>query len=198
MSRLHPQTRDQLEPAQQDLHDHFNNAVRRAVGKDPGNVDTTSHQDSSQAAIGGPFPFLSVLPSIGRLSLDMIAGLGETLPKFPPDARETASLVCTSYYKSDYATSAHTKIARSAAMLTDAQIEAITSATKPSDLSRGCSVAYDAAFHLLHVRGSLPQDLWDQCLDAFGKEGTVGLVHYVALYSWTCIGVNACDVRAPP
>ncbi|KAK3648795.1 hypothetical protein LTR56_007235 [Elasticomyces elasticus] len=92
MSRLPPQTRDQLQPAQQDLHDHFNSAVRRAVGKDPGNVDTTSHQDSSQAAIGGPFPFLSVLPSIGRLSLDMIAGLGQVLPEFPPDARETASL----------------------------------------------------------------------------------------------------------
>ncbi|KAK5695219.1 hypothetical protein LTR97_008725 [Elasticomyces elasticus] len=177
MSRLPPQTRDQLQPAQQDLHDHFNDAVRRAVGKDPGNVDTASHQDSSQAALGGPFPFLSVLPSIGRLSLDMIAGLGQVLHDFPPDARETASLVCTSYYKSDYATSAHTKIARSAAMLTDAQIEAITSATRPSDLNHRCTVAYDAAFHLLHIRGALPQDLWDQCLLAFGKEGTVGLVH---------------------
>ena len=177
MSRLPAKTRDALRPNQQALHDHFNETVRRTVGQDPGNVDSSSHQDSRQAAIGGPFPFLAVLPTVGRISLDLLAGLQEAVKTLPADARETVSLVCASHFKATYVAQAHAKIATSASLLTEAQIDGIASGTKPRDLSVASGFAYDTSCHLLNVRGPLPSGLWDQCVGTFGTEGTAGLVH---------------------
>ncbi|TKA83102.1 hypothetical protein B0A55_00866 [Friedmanniomyces simplex] len=145
--------------------------------------------------VGGPFPFLAVLPGIGRLSLDMLVGLGEaTRGVLPLDAREIASLVCASHFGSAYATNAHTEIATKQKLLSQSQCQTITAGAKPDDLSEKGSLAYDAAYFLLNIRGPLSQELWNRCMSAFGKEGTVGLVHYVALYTWTSIALNAADV----
>jgi len=91
----------------------------------------------------------------------------------------------------------HTGIATKYQLLSREQCEAITRGEKPGDLSEASSLAYDTTDYLMNIRGPLSKELWDRCVAAFGKEGTVGLVHYVALYSWTSIALNAADVVPP-
>ncbi|KAK1063980.1 hypothetical protein LTR74_009047 [Friedmanniomyces endolithicus] len=204
MFRLPKQPRDQLRPDQQELQDHFRLSVERAVGPDHKATSTAAKPSDAAAgtadrplAVGGPFPFFAVLPDIGRLSLDMLVGLGEaTQGVLPLDAREVANLVCASHFGSAYATQAHTQIATKLKLLSHAQCQTISAGGKAEGLSEAGSLAYETAHYLLNVRDSLSPEIWDQCLRAFGKEGTVGLVHYVALYTWTSIALNAANVTA--
>ncbi|KAK1011381.1 hypothetical protein LTR91_001123 [Friedmanniomyces endolithicus] len=107
----------------------------------------------------------------------MLVGFGEaTQGVLPLDAREVVSLVCAAHFGSVYATQAHTEIAMKLKLLSHAQCQSITAGEKAEGMS---------------------EELWDQYLRAFGKEGTVGLVHYVALCTWTSIALNAADVTAP-
>ncbi|KAK0253120.1 hypothetical protein LTR01_005593 [Friedmanniomyces endolithicus] len=178
MFRLPKLPRDPLRPDQQELQGLFHSSV-----------DGTAERPQ---AVGGPFPFFAVLPEIGRLSLDMLVGLGEaTQGVLPLDAREVVSLVCAAHFGSVYATQAHTEIAMKLKLLSHAQCQSITAGEKAEGMSEVGNLAYETAYFLLNVRGPLSQELWDQCLRAFGKEGTVGLVHYVALCTWTSIALNA-------
>jgi len=121
----------------------------------------------------------------------------ETKGHLPEDAKEVASLVTTTHFRCAYATYAHQMMATRLNWLTEIQAAGIAAGSKPEGLNKGCSIAYDAAKQLLEVRGPLPSELWDRCVSVFGKEGTVGLVHYVALLTWTSLGLNAADVPAP-
>ena len=125
----------------------------------------------------------------------MLSELMNNSESLPADARETASLVCCHFYKCAYSTSAHRNIATRSQLLTEQQVDAIVDDTKPEDLNDNCSIAYDTAHYLLYVRGSLPQEIWAKAVAAFGTRGTVELIHSVALYSWTSLGLNATDVQ---
>ena len=76
-------------------------------------------------------------------------------------------------------------------------VEAIARGEKPAGLNENCSTAFDAATHLASTPGPLPQEIWDRCIAAFGKEGTVALVHYAGAYAYTCIILNAMDAPVP-
>ncbi|KAK5744365.1 hypothetical protein LTR17_002075 [Elasticomyces elasticus] len=186
-SRLPPKPREELRPAQQEFHDYFHETVSK----------NAPHPGASERAGNTLFPTLAVLPKTGRTQVDMLALLEEEAVGLPADAREVASLVATSFFKSVYVTHIHKKMAIMQKSLTEAQVEALEKGVKPDDLSDECSLAYDLAHHLLEIRGPLPQDLWDKGNAAFGLEGTIGLVHYVSLLAWTSMGMNAADVPAP-
>ncbi|TKA69876.1 hypothetical protein B0A55_08825 [Friedmanniomyces simplex] len=186
-SRLPPRHREDLRPDQQAFHDYFHETVSK----------NAPHPGASERAGNTLFPTLAVLPKTGRTQVDMLALLEEEAVGLPPDARETASLVATSHFKSAYVTHIHKMMAIKQKSLTESQAETLAKGGKPSNLNDDCSLAYDIAHHLLEVRGPLPQDLWDKGNSAFGLEGTIGLVHYVSLLAWTSMGMNAADVPAP-
>ncbi|KAK5111753.1 hypothetical protein LTR62_004673 [Meristemomyces frigidus] len=185
--RLPSIPREDLSPEQQSFHDHFRTTVSQ----------TSPHPGAADRATSTLFPVLAVLPQTGRLSVDMLASIEHEAVGLPKDAMEVASLYCTTYFKSDYVTYVHKMMAVKLCLLSAEQAETITSGAKPRDLNEGCSLAYDTARYLLEVRGPLSQELWVGCLGAFGREGTVGLMHLVALMSWTSMGLNLADIPAP-
>lgn len=186
--RIPPQPKDRLNPQQQDFHDHFISSVERS----------SPHPGAADRASKTLFPVLAVLPKAGQHSVDFLADLeAETKQYLPKDTIETVSLLTTTHFKSAYVTHVHKMMAAKLNILSQTQVDAITSGTKPDDLNDHCSLAYDAAWHLLEVRGPFPQDLWERCVAAFKVEGTVGLMHYVSLMAWTSLGLNVADVPVP-
>ncbi|KAK4580444.1 hypothetical protein LTR86_000647 [Recurvomyces mirabilis] len=172
--------RDEMQTEQQEFYDHFKDTVNK----------NAPHQGAAERASKTLFPVLAVLPKTGRMSVDMLASIEQEAHGLPKDAMETVCLFCTTYFKSPYVTFAHKSQAVKLGLLSQEQADAITSGAKPGDLNDGCSLAYDTAQYLLEVRGSMSSDLWEKC--------TVGLMHLVALMSWTSMGLNLADVPAPP
>ena len=58
-------------------------------------------------------------------------------------------------------------------------------------------MAFDAAMALCEEKGPLKRELWHGCVNEFGREGALALVHYVGLYAYTCVLLNGCDVGLP-
>jgi 4-carboxymuconolactone decarboxylase len=188
-TRLPPLPREDLNEEQQHFYDDFRATVN-AKSSHPGAADRASRT---------LFPVLAVLPKSGRLSVDLLAYLeDETRSYLPEDARETACLVTTTFFKSVYVTYAHKMMAVKLGLLTQEQADAMTDGRRPDGLSERCGVAYDFSRELLEVRGAVREELWERAVGAFGKEGAVGLMHYVSLLAWTSMGLNVADVPAPP
>jgi 4-carboxymuconolactone decarboxylase len=45
--------------------------------------------------------------------------------------------------------------------------------------------------------GPLSRELWHGCVNEFGRDGALALIHYVGLYAYTCVLLNGCDVALP-
>lgn len=186
-TRLPARSREDLSPEQQTFLDYFRQSVTRS----------SPHPGAADRASKTLFPVLAVLPTVGKLSVDMLSSLEQQAPSLPANARETACLVTTTFFRSAFAGYAHKLMAVQLGLLSETQAEAITAGTKPGDLDESCSLAYDTAHHLLVVRGALPSELWDRCVKAFEIEGAVALMHMVSLMSWTSMNMNMADVPAP-
>jgi hypothetical protein len=187
-SRLPPVPREELDSEQQKAYDHFRASASRNAPH-PGAVDRATNT---------LFPVLAVLPRTGSLNVDLLATLEqETTGYFSEAVREVVSLVATTFFKSDYVTRIHSLMAVQLGLLSQAQADAITEGRDPADLSADCRLAYRCAKHLLETRGPLTQELWDECVESFQLEGTIGLVHYVALLSWTSLTLNVANLKVP-
>jgi hypothetical protein len=46
-------------------------------------------------------------------------------------------------------------------------------------------------------RGRLRDEVWERAVGAFGKEGALGLVHYVGYYAYACLLMNGAGVGMP-
>ena len=190
MSRLPPLTRDKLSsPAQQTGHDELNELAGKAFG----DKFIWKHEDG---AMVGPFPALIAAPEAGVHMIKLVGNLA-AIPGLPADAKETAILSTGAHYKAPYELYAHGNVAAKTTELSRDQVEHICDGKKPEGLSEACSVAYDVAKHLSSVPGPLPQDLWDRSIKTLGKDGTLALVHYVGMYAYTCIILNAMDAPVP-
>ena len=88
-------------------------------------------------------------------------------------------------------------IATKVAGLTHEQCAATKAGKKPEGLSSAAAASYDASYHLANKPGPLPKDLYDRCVQELGKEGTLLLTHYVAMYCYMCVLMNAMDVPLP-
>ena len=68
---------------------------------------------------------------------------------------------------------------------------------KPDGLNDNCSIAYDVAKSLVSKPGPLPSGLWDRAVGAFGRDGTIGLLHYIGYYCYVSVILNGVDAAVP-
>ncbi|KAF2770876.1 hypothetical protein EJ03DRAFT_350166 [Teratosphaeria nubilosa] len=191
--RLPPNPREKYSTEEEkNGHDHLTAIASQAFG--PSGEKFIWHD--KQGALIGPFPFFNASPEVGRALTDAVVKLA-AVPGLPAESRETAILAVGAHYKAGFELYSHVQVANKATKLSEKQVGAIASATKPSDLGEQEDVAYDVAKYLAATPGPMPQDLWDRSMKAFGKDGTVALVHYVGLYVYTCVILNAIDAPVP-
>ena len=190
-SRLPPIPRDKLPEESKPYYDEFLRLSKKGFGE---NGEKFLYQDKDGAFVG-PYVLFNDYPEIGKNFMDTIFSVGK-LP-LPADVKETAILSCGGHFQAAYELYAHQHIAVKSGLLSQQQTDAIKKGQKPSDLNEGCSIAYDVATYLCSTPGPLPQSHWDKCVNAFGRQGTVALVHYIGFYAYTCIALNACDAPVP-
>lgn len=169
----------------------FTRIAEHGFGK---NGEKFIYKDNDGAWLG-PYPLFMAAPQTGKLAMQLVYSIGE-LP-LSPDVKETAILACGGHFQAAYELYAHDSVASKAGVLSSQQIAAIKQDRKPEDLDENCSLAFDVAKRLCSAPGPLPKELWDRCLEAFGKDGTLALVHYVGFYAYLCIALNAVDARVP-
>lgn len=192
MSRLPPKLRSELTPAEQEVHDKFYAVSERSFGPSGSKF---IWKDNSNDALIGPFPFFMAAPPAGNVLYDLIYAFAK-LP-LPPDAREVAILTVGGHFGAGYETYSHVPQAI-AAGLTREQAEMLQKGeSKPEELNERCEAAYDVARYLLTTKGPLAQELWDRAVEAFGKDGAVGLLHYIGFYSYVCVALNGIDAPVP-
>lgn len=189
MSRLPPATREELPPDQQQAYDDLTETANKAFG------DTFTYKRKDNA-FAGPFPFFLAAPEAGTEFLKYFTKIAQ-IPGLPADAKEVAILATGSHFQAKYELYAHYNVATKKAGLSQDVAKAICEGRKPEGLSEQCGVAYDAAKYLSAKPGPMPQEIWDRCEKALGRQGTVALVHYVGAYAYTCIILNAADVPVP-
>ena len=192
--RLPPVTRESLASSEQGAFDSLTSLTVKLFG-DPKSSPFT-YKRSSDGALVGPFPLYLASPGVGEHVVDLVGQLAG-IPGLPADAKEVAILTVGAHYKAAYELYAHVNVAMKKVGMSKEVVEAIARGEKPDGLNEGCSVSFDATAYLASKPGPLPKELWDRCIKAFGKEGTVALVHYVGLYAYTCIVLNAMDAPVP-
>ena len=191
MARLPPKTRDQLNPEQQELEEELRQVANKGYGR---NGDLFIYEDPRGAFIG-PFPFFLHQPSAGKALVDLSSAIAK-LP-LPPDARETAILTVGGHFQAGFETYSHFRTATKQGLKQEQADVLKKDGGKPEGLNGQCSIAYDVAKHLVSKTGPLPQNLWERSVEAFGKDGTVGLLHYIGYYCYMCVILNGMDAPVP-
>ena len=113
------------------------------------------------------------------------------------NVKETAILTCVSDLDGAYALYAHTEIATKLGLLSHEQIEQIKKGEKPDGLSEACGVACEVVRWLLGEKKPLADKISKRCMEAFGIEGTMGLMHAIGYYAYMSIAMNAFEVAVP-
>ncbi|KAK0789328.1 hypothetical protein LTR91_023591 [Friedmanniomyces endolithicus] len=175
MSRLPPLPRSDLPPAAQQTHD----TISSFFASSPLGTAFAYKRPTDDALIG-PMPFYLASPDIGQDVMGLV-GKAAALPGLSLEARETAILADGGQ---DY------EVGGGAGRL-------IAGGEKPKDLDEESGVAFDVATYLSSKPGALPQEMWNRSVRVLGREGTVALVHFVGLYAYTCIVLNAMDAPVP-
>ena len=192
--RLPPVTRDELPSSEQAAFDSLANLASSMFG--PPEKSPFIYKRSSDSAFVGPFPFFLAAPEAGEYSMGLFGKLSK-IPGLPSDAKEIVILTVGARYQAAYELYAHLNVSQKTVGMSKDVVEAIARGEKPDGLSEQCGIAFDATKYLAGTPGPLPRDLWDKCVGAFGKGGTVALVHYAAAYASTCIILNAMDAPVP-
>ncbi|EME47083.1 hypothetical protein DOTSEDRAFT_69151 [Dothistroma septosporum NZE10] len=190
-SRIPPRPREDLSEQEQKTYDEFTTIAEQGFGK---NKEKFTYKDDRDAFVG-PYALLTATPKVGKLAMELVYAIGEL--ELPADVKETAILTCGGHFQAKYELYAHEAIATKSGVLTQQQVDAIKKDLRPGQLNENCSLAYDVTKRLCSRPGPLPQELWDSSIGAFGKEGTIALVHYVGFYAYLCIALNAVDVPVP-
>ena len=150
---------------------------------------------NQDGAFIGPFGPLLYTPNLVDPFMKMVVELGKC-PGLPAAARETAILATGSTFSAGYELYAHGKVAEGTNLTKD-QITAIKGGKQPTDLEEDCKVAFDVAIELSKKQGPLSDETFERAQKAFGKEGTAALLHYVALYAYTCVFLNGVAASVP-
>ncbi len=149
--------------------------------------------DETGALVGPWNPWLTY-PQFGGPMWDMVKALSRN-PSLPKPVREVAILVTGAHFHSAYELYAHILVAE-ARGLPDAKIATIVAGQRPVDLTREEAVTYDMASAL--VSGStLPDLVYKQAVDTFGKAATAELIYLVGLYAMVSVILNGFDVPIP-
>jgi hypothetical protein len=116
-------------------------------------------------------------------------------PSLPRTVREVAILVTGATFHSAYELYAHV-IAAERRGLSDEKLATIVAGQRPNDLTREEAIAYDLASSLLH-RGTLPELIYRQAVQAFGTHETAELIYLVGLYCLVSVTLNGFNVPVP-
>jgi len=189
MSRLPPAGPGSLPGDQQQSYEDLSQIAEKAFG----DKFTWRRKDGS---LVGPFPFFLAAPEAGKGFLEYLGKLA-AIPGLPTEAKEVAIMSTGAHYQAPYELYAHGNIAAKTTKLSSDQVQQICDGKKPEGLNDACIAAYDVAKYLSSTPGPLPTHLWDKSVQALGKDGTVALVHYVGMYAYTCIILNAMDAPVP-
>ncbi|KAK1055659.1 hypothetical protein LTR12_008531 [Friedmanniomyces endolithicus] len=183
MSRLPPLPRSDLPPAAQQAHD----TISSFFASSPLGTAFDYKRPTDDALIG-PMPFYLAAPDIGQGVMGLV-GKAAALPGLSLEARETAILAVGARFQAGMAVKT-TKLG-------EERVRLIAAGEKPRDMDEESGVAYDVATYLSSKPGALPQEMWERSVRVLGREGTVALVHFVGLYAYTCIVLNAIDAPVP-
>lgn len=130
------------------------------------------------------------------MALDLVFSFAK-IASLPADVKETAILTVGGHFQAAYELYAHENVAVKSGVLSQEQVDAIKRDEKPGDLNEECALAFDVAKYLCSQKGPLPRGMWERCVRAFGREGTVALVQYVGFYAYLSIALNAVDAPVP-
>ena len=144
----------------------------------------------------GPFPFLIASGPTGQAIIDLLKSFAQ-FSDLSPAAREVAIFVVGARFGPGYQNYAHTAITVKKKLLTQEQVDIIKGGQKPDSLSEDCNVAYTTAHYLVHQHGPLPRNLYEDCLKTLGKNATLGLIHFVGIYCYSSVMLNAADEPVP-
>lgn len=190
-SRTPPIPRSALSDEQRKVYDKVHTMCSTGFG------DVFSWKDENSSLIG---PMSALLHTPGLAKCYIQAGdEARDIPGLSKQAREVAILVTGVRFQSKYEIYAHERLAH-ATGLTRTQIETIKSGKKPEvsgTWDDHCDSAFDVATALTGTSGPLSVYLWDRAVETLGRDGTLALIQFVALYSYTCIILNAVDEPAP-
>lgn len=192
--RLPPVKREDLPASERTAFDGLAALAGDLFG--PPNESPFFYKRHDDGAFVGPFPFFLEAPEAGEHAMALYGKLAG-IPGLPADAKEVAILTVGAHFQAAYELYAHVNVATKKVAMPADQVNAIAQGKRPDGMNEGCAVAYDAARHLCATPGPLPRALWENCLSAFGKTGTVALVHYIGAYSYTCIILNGMDCPVP-
>lgn len=145
-------------------------------------------------ALLGPFNAWLIVPKWGRPIWEMIKAVA-TLSTLPPSIREVAILVTGARFRAAYEIYAHVILANRRG-LGDDKISTIIAGQRPSNLTAGEAIAYDAASALV-AGDALPDLLYREVVDAFGVEGAMELIYLVGSYCFVSVTLNGFDVPIP-
>ncbi len=193
-NRLPPVKREDLPQSEQAAFDSLTKTTTAIFGSPEDSPFIYQH--TSNGEFVGPFPLFLAAPEAGEYTMGLYAKLA-AIPGLPADAREVAILTVGARYESKYELYAHTNVATKKVGMDQEVVGAIARGEKPKNLNEACSTAYDAAIHLAGTPGPLPKQLWDRSIEAFGRSGTVALMHYIGAYAYTSILLNAMDCPVP-
>ena len=186
-ARIPPIAPSDLTPEQRTAHDYCRNAVGRFDG-----VFTTSRPDG---ALLGPWSLLLETPNLIQPHRQFISAI-QALP-LKPSIREVVIIATGSKYKAPYELYAHKAVGIKQAGLSEAQADAIAEGKKPADLTEEQGVAFDMAIALTHGTGKLADEIWEKGVKLLGRTEALAVVHFVGIYCYTCVVLNAGDIAVP-
>ena len=192
-SPLPPLKRDELSKDQQEAYDKLT-TISETAFETPDKSPFIWKGDDG--ALVGPYPFFLAFPAAGTSFMGHYSSLAK-IPGLPADAKEVVILTVGAKYQAAYELYAHINVATKKVGMDKKTADSIARGEKPDGLDEKCSAAYDAAHFLANAPDALPRELWDKCEGAFGKDGTIALVHYVGAYAYTCITLNAMNAPVP-
>lgn len=156
---------------------------------------SSAQKDAKKATLTalwlGGFPYLiqddsPITSAYARLDKEI-----STLP-VPAEAKETTKLTVAAHYGAQGEIGWLSNPSQIKALAPE-QVQSIIEGKKPEHLTRAGSAAYDAVTYLVAVPGSLPQKHWEECIEALGKDGTIGIIHLVGMHIGASIIANAVD-----
>ncbi|KAK4631237.1 hypothetical protein CLAFUW4_03001 [Fulvia fulva] len=155
-----------------------------------------TYRDANSGLIG-PFPTIIASKEVGAAIMNVYKNFS-TLEGIPNDVKEVAILTTGAKFDCAYEQYTHRLIAVKQAGLSEEQVQAIGRKQKPNGLSEAANVTYDCTKHLVDTPGPLPQSLYDQWVKVLGsKERVLLCIHYVGIYSYMSILMNAANAPVP-
>jgi 4-carboxymuconolactone decarboxylase len=181
LSRIAPLKRDQLNEEQLRLWDAL--VASRGAGA-----------ITSDGYLQGPLDIWLHAPAIG-LTTSSLGGLIRSEASLDRKLQELVILCATAHWKGEYNWWAHALFARELGTTEDV-LEAIACGMEPPLDSEEERAAYRASRQLL-TTGTLTDDVFGECVQLFGEEGTVELSIICGYYSVVSFALNVAAVALP-